>query len=387
METTTFTDQSSRLASANPGGASVLAAPAGSLILALPAAAPEFILTGQVRPGEPLAAAWGRLADELAVRQAELLGLMIYAPVALQPQIKRVMRVILGKTDWPVTWVDADDCEGRPLPGMQAFAVSGRPVSRVRLGDMVVGSVYDDGAARFCLLGGLGPADASVTAPAQARQTFDRLAAALESAGFALGDVVRTWFYNERILDWYGDFNLVRTSCYDGVKFRTGSLPASTGIGTRQSGGAALTVAAWAMQPLTGAAHAREIASPLQCPAPVYGSSFSRAMEMESAGWLRLLVSGTASIHPDGRTAWVGDPRRQIDLSMDVVAAILDSRGMTWRDVTRATAYFQRPRFRSHFEEWTHDHGWDDLPVVSLLCEICRHDLLFEIEVDARIRS
>ena len=166
METTTFTDQSSRLASANPGGASVLAAPAGSLILALPAAAPEFILTGQVRPGEPLAAAWGRLADELAVRQAELLGLMIYAPVALQPQIKRVMRVILGKTDWPVTWVDADDCEGRPLPGMQAFAVSGRPVSRVRLGDMVVGSVYDDGAARFCLLGGLGPADASVTAPA-----------------------------------------------------------------------------------------------------------------------------------------------------------------------------------------------------------------------------
>lgn len=204
METTTFTDQSSRLASANPGGASVLAAPAGSLILALPAAAPEFILTGQVRPGEPLAAAWGRLADELAVRQAELLGLMIYAPVALQPQIKRVMRVILGKTDWPVTWVDADDCEGRPLPGMQAFAVSGRPVSRVRLGDMVVGSVYDDGAARFCLLGGLGPADASVTAPAQARQTFDRLAAALESAGFALGDVVRTWFYNERILDWYG---------------------------------------------------------------------------------------------------------------------------------------------------------------------------------------
>jgi enamine deaminase RidA (YjgF/YER057c/UK114 family) len=164
------------------------------------------------------------------------------------------------------------------------------------------------------------------------QQTLGNLEWALDNAGFTLGDVMRTWFYNDHILDWYDEFNRVRSAHYASVKWRTGSLPASTGIGARNPAGGALVVAAWAMQPLAAAAQALEVASPLQCPAPQYGSAFSRAMEINSGGWRRLLISGTASIHPDGKTAWVGNPKKQVDLTMEVIVAILYSRGMDFND-------------------------------------------------------
>jgi enamine deaminase RidA (YjgF/YER057c/UK114 family) len=246
-----------------------------------------------------------------------------------------------------------------------------------------VGSVYEDRGARHCLLGGLGPTALTLGVGAQVQQTFGNLEWALDQAGFDLGDVVRTWFYNEDILAWYGEFNRVRSAHYGSVKFRTGSTPASTGIGARNIDGAALTVAAWAVKPLVASARTEEIGSPLQCPAPAYGSSFSRAMEINSGGWRRLLVSGTASIHPDGRTAWVGNAKKQVDLTMEVIAAILQVRGMNYREVTRATAYYRDPSYLRFFNEWLVERDLQAMPVVNTHSVVCRDDLLFEIELDA----
>ena len=139
------------------------------------------------------------------------------------------------------------------------------------------------------------------------------------------------------------------------------------------------------MRPIAREAHAKEIGSPLQCPAPAYGSAFSRAMEINSGGWRRLLVSGTASIFPGGETAWVGNAKKQVDLSMEVVGAILQSRGMNFHDVTRATAYFQHPSFKPYFDAWLDARDLRHLPVVPTHSVICRGDLLFEIELDATL--
>jgi enamine deaminase RidA (YjgF/YER057c/UK114 family) len=269
------------------------------------------------------------------------------------------------------------------LAGVQAFALSGRSVTRVRLGNRVVASVFEDGGARHCLLGGLGPNTTSLLPPAQVQQMFGNLECALDLAGFELRDVVRTWFYNDNILAWYDDFNRVRTALYADVKWRTGSLPASTGIGGRNPSGSALVVAAWAMRPLDTLSAAREIGSPLQCPAPAYGSAFSRAMEITSDGWRRLTVSGTASIHPGGKTAWVGNPRKQVDLTMEVIAAILQSRGMDFLDVNRATAYYRKPEYKAFFEAWCAERDLQMMPVLHTHSVVCRDDLLFEIELDA----
>lgn len=344
---------------------------------------PEFVLTETMTAGEPLAAVFERLAGKLAAQEAELLSVMIFGALAARVEIDQAMHTTLGETQWPVTWIEGPGCDGAPLAGVQAFAVSGRPVMRVRLGNRIVGSVYEDEGARHCLLGGLGPTARTLGAGAQVQQTFGNMEWALDQAGFEFGDIVRTWFYNEDILAWYGEFNRVRSAHYANVKFRTGSIPASTGIGARNADGAALAVAAWAVRPIGEGSRAQEIGSPLQCPAPAYGSSFSRAMEIDSGGWRRLLVSGTASIHPGGKTAWVGDAKKQVDLTMEVIAGILQSRGMDYRDVTRATAYYRDPSYVKYFNEWCAERNLQSMPVVNTHCVVCRDDLLFELELDA----
>ena len=346
-------------------------------------AAREFVVTDRQLPGEAMSAPFRRLEAELAACEAKLLSVMVYGGLGARVEIERAMSDAHGATDWPVTWIDGADGARTPFAGFQAFAISECPVTRIRLGNRVVASIFEDGSARHCLLGGLGPTATGLPPAAQAQQALGNLEWALGLADFKLSDVVRTWFYNENIVTWYGDFNRVRSAHYAAVPFRTRSLPASTGIGARNAAGAALTIAAWAMQPLASTAGAKEIGSPLQCPAPAYGSSFSRAMELESGGWRRLFVSGTASIAPDGRTAWVNNPGKQVRLTMEVVAAILHSREMDWSNITRATAYFRSLAFKSHFDEWCAQRQLRGMPVIALQAEVCRAELLFEIEVDA----
>src|ERR1039458_3172085 len=111
---------------------------------------------------------------------------------------------------------------------------------------------------------------------------------------------------------------------------RAEGFPASTGVGGRNPMGAALAAAAWAVRLHDPAAKVMHFApSPEQCPASSYGSAFSRAVEIGSAGFRRLLVSGTASIASDGKTEHIGDAQAQIERSMQVMEAILEWRRMT----------------------------------------------------------
>ena len=96
-----------------------------------------------------------------------------------------------------------------------------------------------------------------------------------------------------------------------------------------------------------------------------------------------MFISGTASIAPDGVTAHVGDVEKQVALTMAVVEKILESRRMSWADVTRGIAYFKDIGEAAVLERYCRDQGLLDLPVVVSSADICRDDLLFEIELDA----
>lgn len=329
---------------------------------------------------------FSRLARALEESEGTLLKLMVYGSVNAVSSANEAMRRVFGEINWPVTWVDGEAFEGGPIAGIQAFAFCGNHVDRIILDGRVVGSVFTDGGARFCLLGGLGPEQATASPAAQTEQTLHQLEAALAQAKFSLGDVARTWFFLDDLLSWYDTFNKVRARLYAKTDFRSGSLPASTGIDGRNPAGTALTVGAWAMQPLNSVlqpGRAEEVASPLQCPAPAYGSSFSRAMEMTSAGVRRLLISGTASIEPGGLTAHRDDVKAQIELTMQVVEAILSSRDMSFADVTRGTAYFKSISDATVLADWCDLRELRKLPVIYTGNGICRADLLFEIELDA----
>jgi enamine deaminase RidA (YjgF/YER057c/UK114 family) len=343
----------------------------------------EFSFTVKPLPGQGIMEMFSRLAVALKDADTTPAKLMVFGSLSARPAADEAMRRVFGRIDWPVTWVEGAAGNDHPIAGMQAFAFDAGRVNPITLNGRVVGSVFEEGAMRHCLLGGLGPGQRSTSRPDQLRQTLENLEAALELAGFSLPDVVRTWFYVDQILSWYGAFNKVRTQVYSRVQFRSGSLPASTGISGRNPAGSALVAGAWALQPLEASARVAEVASPLQCPAPAYGSSFSRAMEISAPRGRRLLISGTASVAPGGETLWTGNVRRQIDLTMNVVEAILASRGFGFRDITRATAYVKNRDDMPAFAVWCAARDLRSLPAIVAHCGICREDLLFELEADA----
>ncbi len=283
----------------------------------------------------------------------------------------------------PVTWVCPLVPESSHLGGIYLQVATGAPVTPIHLDGHHVGSVIETAHAREFIGAGIGPTDADQSPVDQARQTYERMEQALRIVDMEFSDVVRTWLFLDDILAWYDDFNVVRTEFFNDRKIFDGLVPASTGIGGPNPYGWAMMTGLYAVKTRNGEASAQPLPSPLQCPALEYGSSFSRAVEVDMVDHRRLMISGTASIEPGGKTVHLGDVEGQISLTMDVVEAIIESRDMTWEDVTRATAYVLDPKDAALFDRYLGEHDLSSLPVVTAHSTICREDLLFELELDA----
>lgn len=342
----------------------------------------EFHITLLPLPGESPSEMLLRLNAQLREHEAMVVKHDVFGSVAAASGMMADMKRVIGETDWPVTFVECAPCAGATVAGMQLLAVAGTPVETVRLEGRPVGRVFHDAFSKQCLLGDVVPADISESKTTQAWRVYDNIEVALGKAGFLLSELVRTWLFLDDILGWYGPFNLVRTEIFTQRNLFRECVPASTGIGAKNPCGAALVAGAWAVQPKGPTPAIREVPSPLQCPARSYGSCFSRAVELDAPDVRRLLISGTASIHPDGRSARTGDARGQVDLTMEVVEAILASRKLGFSDVTRATAYFKKGHDAGALADWCLERG-TSLPVVVTKSDVCRDELLFEIELDA----
>jgi enamine deaminase RidA (YjgF/YER057c/UK114 family) len=282
----------------------------------------------------------------------------------------------------PCLWVTGKTDEA-PLGGMLVWATTAPGVASTGAGGRVVGRTFHDGEVTWCRLGGLRPLETTGSPAEQTQATFSAIESELARAGMRFANVLRTWFYNDEILAWYGDFNRVRTAFFQQHGVFEGLVPASTGIGGRNPAGTALNVGLLALRTDSPDVRVTALPSPLQCAALQYGSSFSRAVEVSTPTHRRVWVSGTASIEPGGKSVHQGDVEQQIVLTMKVVLAILESRGLGWSDVVRGVAYL---RHHADAPKWTNylaAHGLQDLPVVTTENVVCRDDLLFEIEVDA----
>ena len=310
----------------------------------------------------------------------------VFGLPALEEAEKQALHDVFGEPDWPITWLREGASAGEALTGTQIRAIAGTAVERIRIDGRVVGSVFTDGCARYARLADLRSADPSAPRTQQARETLEMMESAFQSVGMEFSDCIRTWLYLDNILDWYEQFNKVRDAFFRERNVFDGLVPASTGIGGSNAAGSAVVANAIAIQPIDpSAGHIKvfPLPSPLQCPALEYGSSFSRAVEVAFPGHRHLMVSGTASIEPGGKTACLDDTLGQIDLTMKVVAAILESRKMDWSDVTRAIAYIKDGTEAPLFTKWLADNSLPPLPMVTAENDICRPELLFEIEVDA----
>ena len=352
-------------------------------LTAEPGPARELVFNEAALPGEQPVVVLRRLAWALHTSGARIVGLMLFGAFSARADIEAALRATLGETAWPVLWIEGASHHGAPLAGAQAFSLLGGEIERVVVDGRVAASRYRVDRTELCWVGESFPRDKGARPGEQTTQAFRAMEDTLRQAGFGLCDLIRTWCYNHELLTWYPEFNHARTDLYRTVGFRLGATPASTGISAANRAGAALVLAGLAARPLSGGPVARPLASPLQCPAPAYGSAFSRAVEIDLGARRRVVVSGTASIEPGGETVWPGDIAKQVGLTMLVIEAILVSRDLAWRDVTRGIAYFKSPEFTDVFDSWCRRRGWPNPPVLNLHCDICRDDLLFELEVDA----
>jgi enamine deaminase RidA (YjgF/YER057c/UK114 family) len=216
------------------------------------------------------------------------------------------------------------------------------------------------------------------TKAVQTRVVLERMEAALGLLGLSFNDVVRTWFFLDEILRWYDVFNRVRTQFLT-ERLLLSRMPASTAVGPSLEGNSALLAGLLALRPESKSASVFPVPSPAQGSAFDYGSSFSRAMEVNWSGGKRLYVSGTASIDAVGRTLHPGDLPAQVDETLRIVGDLLDSRGFSFGEVTKGICYLAQDddgsvaRVAEYFP----------LELSTLQASICREDLKFEIELVA----
>jgi enamine deaminase RidA (YjgF/YER057c/UK114 family) len=93
-----------------------------------------------------------------------------------------------------------------------------------------------------------------------------------------------------------------------------------------------------------------------------------------------VFVSGTASIDTTGATTHIGDARGQIETTIENVRAVLKDMKCSEKDIVQAIAYCKTAEEEKVFEKFKKQLDW---PVLVVICDICRDDLLFEIEATA----
>ncbi len=339
----------------------------------------EYFITTAALQGLTPDEATSQIADFLSANNATIVSQDVFASVSTEQALREAMLNNLGPITWPLTWTDSGK---QALAGIHAWAVSNDHIERVSLNDQTTAIIFEDACARYCRIAGVNASNLSHDRNTQAHEVFRLLEQTLRYADFSLSDMVRTWFYLDDILAWYGDFNAIRDNFFREKGVFDGLVPASTGIGTGNPAGSAVVGGLIAVQPKNGSVESYPVVSPLQCSALDYGSSFSRAAELKMPCLRRLYISGTASIAPEGHTLHIDDTDAQIEKTMQVVQAILESRHMSWSDVVRGIAYVRDAEDLPRYERYCRARDLPDMPVVVTNSTVCRDDLLFEIEVD-----
>ena len=221
-----------------------------------------------------------------------------------------------------------------------------------------------------------------VTTHAQAM--MEKAEAALIKFGADFLSVPRTWMWLKDILSWYDEFNQVRNEFFTergliGEGTRQ-SMPASTGIGLgpADGGDCAMDLIA-VLEPVECTKYLQ--AGGKQHSALDYGSAFSRASKTDTPAGQTVYVSGTASIDVDGETTHIGDAGGQINTTIENVRAVLADMHCRDEDVVQVIAYCKTTEVERVFNSSFRDTlPW---PWITVICDICREDLLFEIEATA----
>lgn len=363
----------------------------------------EFHLTATIENAELVAPGrcaaddlLGQVAAELALREIQPIQEKFYGRQEVREDVLRHRRDAYERhgvdAEVPVTWIEGLPLKGGDFIGLQIWGIVPHD------GETCVRTVENPATGRGRVWSGRGfrmlhlPSVRGVRAdgtlaggPAeQADQMFTNVGLGLKAHGMAYTDVARTWIYVSRLLEWYGDLNRVRNAHYKqaGLGASGGpAFPASTGIQGRRADEECL-VDVLAVQPLspTGIAVDPIRRSPRQDQSFNYGSAFSRGMVFDIEGKKTVHVSGTASINPAGQSTHLGDAECQSLETLMCIAAILAEQGGGLQDITSATLFCKDVASYEAWNRVTELLQIPSFPKVCMLADVCRDDLLVELE-------
>jgi enamine deaminase RidA (YjgF/YER057c/UK114 family) len=158
-------------------------------------------------------------------------------------------------------------------------------------------------------------------------------------------------------------------------------LPASTGIEGRNPYDLPATMDVFAVHRSPGSViQIRPLYGVKQNSPFRYGSAFSRAVVVEEPCSKLILVSGTASIDEQGNSLFIGDPAAQIRQTFDVISALIASENATLHDLCEATIFVKRSQDFSVYQEVIEKLGIPNIPSVNVIANVCRDELLFELD-------
>lgn len=217
---------------------------------------------------------------------------------------------------------------------------------------------------------------------------FEKLGELLVANGFHAGHIVRQWNYIGNILQTentmgnYQMFNIARSKFY-GLNFPQG-YPAATGIGMNDEG---IAISFYAVRSEGIKKHI--FRNPNQTAPYEYSGfggtlelpKFERALGLEISGLTHIFVSGTASIFKD-ETVETGNAVAQTKVTLQNISKLAET-DKNGKDKFYSTirVYVKNQSDLPAIREITHSF-FGHLPVNYLIADICREDLLVEIECE-----
>jgi enamine deaminase RidA (YjgF/YER057c/UK114 family) len=322
------------------------------------------------------------IRDLLARQNAWICLERIFAPGADLPALREIRKQEYGVVDDGVepTFLIAEDAPGI-MPGVQVYAIQAAEKPRIISAADAKGRVFNIQGCRWVAASALrGPW--SEEGPMQARAAFQKAESLLAHAGGDLRSVARTWIFMKDILSWYHQFNQARNDVFrrQGLLATEGAvwLPASTGIGVSPADDFRCAIELLAVVGPEGSVASHKAAG-RQKSAHEYGSAFARAAVARTPAGTTVFVSGTAAIDASGASCHPGDIAGQIRMTLENVTAVLQQLSVHTEDAVQAIAYCTSPTVRDEFlSRWACRLPW---PWLVTIGDICRDDLLFEVEV------
>jgi enamine deaminase RidA (YjgF/YER057c/UK114 family) len=347
--------------------------------------------------------AYSQIAEMLRERRLEIVHERIFGSLSVGPSVMAARHHALhtcGITpDNPVTYVQGDPPWGEGLAGTIIHAVSPAgpaDVWTIMDGENPCGRGWRRNNSTWLVLQNISGNQLSLrnngNRPLHVREMLDRAERILRENGASYHDVARTWFYLPDILEWYAGFNKIRNERYGEFGIMPGPgdekllLPASTGIrGETPSGAAAAMDLIAVKKDSIALPSIKQLTNAAQLDAFRYGSAFSRGAVIRDTDVSLIEVSGTAAIDERGKSRFIDDIRGQINCTFDKIEKLLSEEGAGLGDIAAATVFVKRPEYAEVFWEMAEERGLGEFPGVCVVADVCRDELLFEIDAEAFI--